>query len=51
MNLFERIVEDDEEIQVVCPECGSEDIQTFFDPDTSTKGESEFCCKDCGKEF
>lgn len=54
MNLFERVVEDnelEEEFQVVCPDCGSEDIQTFFDPDTSMNGESQYCCKDCGREF
>lgn len=34
-----------------CPYCGSEDIEEYYDPDTSTNGESQYRCRDCDNEF
>jgi transposase-like protein len=34
-----------------CPECGSTDVQEFFDPDTSNNGESQYICRDCDHEW
>lgn len=34
-----------------CPECGSENIKEFFDPDSSHCGESQNECEDCGNIF
>jgi len=42
---------EDEDESPVCPECGSKDIHTFFDSDTSANGESENHCRDCDHEW
>jgi hypothetical protein len=37
----------DEEPEIECPECGSVNIEVYFDPELSIMGESSCRCRDC----
>lgn len=37
----------DIDVKIFCPECGSFDVETYFDCDDSVSGESRHRCRDC----